>query len=122
MESPTTIGKKAEDTALQYLTQKGLTLITRNYRSRWGELDLIMQEGETLIFVEVRSRIHSNFTGAAASIDFRKQQKLAKTALIYLQQFPTPPNARFDVVALDRQSIQSTQHIEWIKNAFEAMI
>lgn len=118
----TSIGKKAEDTALHYLTGKGLILRARNYRSRWGELDLIMQDGEMLVFVEVRSRTHSNYTSAAASVDFRKQQKLAKTALIYLQQFSTPPNTRFDVVALDRQSAQSTQHVEWIKNAFEVMI
>ena len=122
MELPTSIGKKAEDIALKYLTEKGLSLITRNYRSRWGELDLIMQDGETLVFVEVRSRTHSNYSSAAASIDFRKQQKLAKTALIYLQQFSTPPNARFDVIALDRQSAQSTQDIKWIRNAFEATI
>ncbi len=122
MELPTSIGKKAEDIALKYLTKKGLSLITRNYRSRWGELDLIMQDSETLVFVEVRSRTHSNYSSAAASIDFRKQQKLAKTALIYLQQFSTPPNARFDVIALDRQSAQSTQDIKWIRNAFEATI
>lgn len=122
MELPISIGKKAEDIALKYLTEKGLSLITRNYRSRWGELDLIMQDSETLVFVEVRSRTRSNYSSAAASIDFRKQQKLAKTALIYLQQFSTQPNARFDVIALDRQSAQSTQDIKWIRNAFEATI
>ena len=120
MKSSIDIGKKSEDRALQYLNARGLTLQTRNYRSRWGEIDLIMLDADTLAFIEVRSRTQSNYANAAASVDFRKQQKLIKTALIYLQQFSTPPNTRFDVVTLDKQSAQSTQHIEWIKNAFEA--
>jgi putative endonuclease len=110
-------GALAEQLAAQYLQQQGLKLLQTNYRSRFGEIDLILQEGDTHVFVEVRLRSNAAFGGAAASIDARKQAKLLKTAQFYLSEFKRVPPCRFDVVLM--QSIDPNQ-IEWIKNAFTA--
>ncbi len=110
-------GELAEQLAAQYLQQQGLKLLQTNYRSRFGEIDLILQEGETHVFVEVRLRSNAAYGGATASIDARKQAKLLKTAQFYLSEFKRVPPCRFDVVLM--QSIDPNQ-IEWIKNAFTA--
>lgn len=74
-----------------------------------------MREGETLVFVEVRKRSHSQFGGAAASIDQRKQAKLIATAQLYLATLKAIPVCRFDALL-----INGNEQIEWLKNAFEA--
>ena len=106
-------GAQAEQDAAQYLQKNGLKLIQTNYRSRFGEIDLILRDGETLIFAEVRQRSRSDFGGAAASIDARKQQRLILTAQHYLTTLPRIPPCRFDAVLLD-----GADNIEWVKNAF----
>ena len=110
-------GDAAEQYAADFLFGQGLQLLVRNYRSRFGEIDLIMRDGETLVFVEVRLRRNPRFGGAAASIDARKQQRLILTAQRYLAQLPHIPPCRFDVVLLD--NAQGRQP-EWLQNAFEA--
>jgi putative endonuclease len=92
-----------------------LKLITSNYRCRLGEIDLILQDKETLVFVEVRMRNNPRFGGAVASIDARKQTKLIHTAQHYLATLKHIPPCRFDAVLLS-----SPANIEWLKNAFEA--
>ena len=108
------IGKDAEDRALGFLEQKGLRLIKRNYRSRFGEIDLIMREGRTIVFVEVRYRCNKIFGGASYSVTAAKQGRLLATAEQFLQQHAPQYPARMDVLALEGNDI------EWIKNAFEA--
>jgi putative endonuclease len=107
-------GQAGEDQALAYLTQNGLTLVERNFRCKGGEIDLIMQAGGTLVFVEVRKRADSAYGGAAASVTARKQKRLITAAQVYLQRYRMPPACRFDVVAIDGASI------EWLKNAIES--
>lgn len=97
------------------MQQHGLKLIARNYRCRFGEIDLLLQEDETLVFVEVRMRSNADFGGAAASIDARKQAKLIRTAQHYLATLARIPPCRFDAVLLS-----SSDNIEWVKNAFGA--
>jgi putative endonuclease len=97
------------------LQQHGLKLIARNYRCRFGEIDLLMQDGETLVFVEVRMRSSTDFGGAAASIDARKQAKLIRTAQHYLATLARVPPCRFDAVLSG-----SSDNLEWVKNAFDA--
>ncbi len=113
--SSTFSGKTAESLAAIYLQQQGLTMKGSNYRCRFGEIDLIMRDGRTLVFVEVRLRSSSRFGGAANSITTAKQRKIAITAGHYLQQHGDQA-CRFDVVLMDKTNLQ---HIEWIKNAFE---
>lgn len=108
-------GKNAEELAAVYLQQQGLTLLSSNYRCKFGEIDLIMRDSQSLVFVEVRLRSSAAFGGAASSITLQKQRKIAMTAEHYLQQHGNQA-CRFDAILMDRSQ---PQHIEWIKNAFE---
>lgn len=116
MRLPTTkqrVGQQGEDDALFYLQQQGLQLIERNFRCKGGEIDLLMQDKKTLVFVEVRKRARDNYGGAAASVTMSKQQRLIVAAQFYLQRYTMPPPCRFDVVAID------DGNISWLKNAIE---
>ena len=109
-------GDNAEQKALDYLLAQGLIFIARNVQCKAGELDLIVQDNEALVFVEVRLRANSHFGGALSSVTFAKIAKLKRAAQWYLlQQYgrQTWPACRFDVIAWD--GAQMT----WIKNAFD---
>jgi len=108
-------GSDAERIALSYLQRQNLVLIAQNYRCRFGEIDLIMRDGATLVFVEVRMRGSEVFGGAATSITPAKQAKLLRTARHYLSQLNIEPPCRFDALLL---SGADGQKIEWIKDAF----
>jgi len=107
-------GARAEQVAAECLLRHGLKLLQTNYRCRFGEIDLILKDGETLVFAEVRERGRSDFGGAADSIDAHKQHRLILTAQHFLASLPRLPPCRFDAVLLD-----AADNIEWIKNAFE---
>ena len=109
-------GLAAEHLAAEFLQQQGLRLLEKNYRSRFGEIDLILQESNVIVFVEVRLRSNPDFGGAAASITTAKQARLVRTAQTYLQREQCHAGCRFDVVLL--QGLKSEP--QWIKNAFEA--
>lgn len=106
-------GARAEQLAADYLQSHGLTLVERNYRCRAGEIDLILRDGATLVFAEVRLRKNGAFGGAAASITERKQHKLRLAARHYLQTLAAEPPCRFDAVLLDKLDEKA---VEWIKN------
>jgi putative endonuclease len=112
-----TPGARAEARAAAFLMQQGLVKHTQNYRCKLGEIDLIMQHDDILVFIEVRLRTHQAFANAAESVTIRKQQKIIKTAQYYLQQYQLTDkaNCRFDVVAFSDNSDP-----EWIKDAFSA--
>lgn len=107
-------GVQAEQLAALFLQKQGLKLLDANYRCRFGEIDLVLRDGETLVFAEVRKRSSADFGGAAASIDRRKQQRLILTAQHYIASSPGDRPCRFDAVLLD-----AGDRIEWVKNAFE---
>jgi putative endonuclease len=107
-------GQAAEQAALEYLSRAGLTLVARNWRCRQGEIDLIMRDGDTLVFVEVRQRSSPGFGGAAASIGQAKQQRLLRSAQHYLQTLPSVPPCRFDAICFDGE------RRSWLKNCLEA--
>ncbi len=117
MSQSNTLGQQGEDLALKFLQQKGLTLIQRNYRSRLGEIDLVMKDQEHIVFVEVRFRSSPDFGGALFSVDRRKQSKLIKCAQHYIVNTAGQHSFRFDVIAI---SPSASQHeIQWIPNAFD---
>ena len=107
----TEAGRIAEDRALDYLRQQGLVLIERNIRSRRGEIDLVMRDGATLVFVEVRQRKSMKFGGAAASIGAAKRARMWRSAEVYLLRHPNPPPCRFDAVCIDGDSLVWLRHI-----------
>ncbi|KOR28113.1 hypothetical protein TI05_17560 [Achromatium sp. WMS3] len=107
------MGKAKEHLAHEYLKAQGLRLIARNVRYRCGELDLIMQDGKYLVFVEVRYRRSTKFGTPAESVVWKKQQRLRRAANCYLQQHPTNLDCRFDILA-----ITGANSIEWLQNAF----
>lgn len=107
-------GQAGEDAALEHLARQGLTLVTRNFRCKAGEIDLVMRDRTSLVFVEVRKRASTEYGGAAASITPAKQRRLLRAAQFYLLRYTTPPACRFDVVAIDGERIR------WLKNAIEA--
>lgn len=107
-------GAEAEDHAAAFLQCQNLRLQARNYSCRFGEIDLIMYDGATLVFVEVRMRSSTAFGGAAASITPAKQARLIRTAQSYLAGMKPLPPCRFDAVLLSGNN----DGIEWIRNAF----
>ena len=111
-------GKDAELHALNYLQQQGLRLLAQNWLCKRGELDLVMLDGDTVVFVEVRYRQHAQWGGALASIDGRKRQKLILAAQHFLQQQTRWANhpCRFDVVTMD----STTPRLNWLRNAFDS--
>jgi putative endonuclease len=113
-------GQNAEDSACTYLVKQGLKLITRNYQCRLGEIDLIMQDKESLVFVEVRFRRKQNFGTSSETVNYFKQKKLLRTARFYLQQkrLTDKVPCRFDVIAIADEATHA--NIDWIKNAFSA--
>ncbi|PWB33772.1 YraN family protein [Pseudomonas sp. SDI] len=114
-------GKAAEAQALRYLQGQGLSLLAQNWRCTRGELDLVMLDSDTVVFVEVRYRLHPGFGGALGSIDARKQEKLALAAQTFLQNEPQWANhpCRFDVIALQGNG-HAGQPLDWLKNAFDS--
>jgi len=109
-------GAAAEAAAAGFLAARGLTPVCANYRCRRGEIDLVLRDGATTVFVEVRLRTHPAFGGAAESIDARKQARIIAAARHYLAGKPEAP-CRFDVVLLDRLD---PPRIKWIRDAFSA--
>ena len=94
-------GEQHERQAEALLIAAGLVLVARNWRCRLGEIDLIMKDGATLVFVEVRKRGSERFGGAIASIGAQKQAKLQRAIGLYLSTLPTTPSCRVDAVLFD---------------------
>lgn len=118
-------GQHAEQACCEFLQQQGLGLLEKNYRGHHGEIDLIMQDGNDIVFIEVRYRNSERFGGALESVTTQKQARVLATAEQYLQTENRLKNARIDVVAMSQKRQNTTQahsdagySFEWIKNAF----
>ncbi len=109
------IGMAGENAAKAFLLKQGLRWITSNYHCRFGEIDLIMQDGDYLVFIEVRQRRSMAFGGALASVTWAKQKKLIKSAQHFQWTQKTLSNhpCRIDVLTLQG----TPPNIDWIKNA-----
>lgn len=106
-----------ERQAAKHLLDNGCQIVTTNFNSRMGEIDIICQQQETLVFVEVRFRGQNQYGGAAATVALQKQHKIRRTAMYYLQSHGYNVHhtrIRFDVIAFDTD----INHLNWIKNAF----
>lgn len=116
----TDTGRIAEDKALAYLNIQGLVPIARNYRSPRGEIDLIMLDRDTTVFVEVRSRKNDRFLKVIETIDQRKKNNIILTSQHYIQNAEKSGTQfyRYDIVTLSGP--MDRLNIDWIKNAFDA--
>lgn len=116
-------GDEAEQQALRYLQARGLTLLTRNYRTPGrggGEVDLVMRTTDgTLVFVEVRRRANARHGGAAASVGLVKRRRIILAARHYLLRWPSPPPCRFDVVAIEGARAGAEAQWVWLPAAFD---
>lgn len=108
-------GRDAEALATKFLQRHGLRIVARNWRCRFGEIDVIAREGPVLVFVEVRARTLARYGGAAESIDSHKRSRLIAAATQYLAREGLDTPCRFDAVLL-----QSSDEPQWIRNAFTA--
>lgn len=112
-------GARFEDLALAHLEAAGLRLVARNFHTRFGELDLVLRDGPTLVFAEVRYRRDARFGGSAASVGPGKRMRLTRAAQGFLQAHPRFASlpCRFDVVAFDGAADAPT--CDWQRAAFE---
>jgi putative endonuclease len=103
-------GDEGEEQALQYLIAAGLSLVQRSFLCKGGEIDLIMRDQTSLVFVEVRKRASKQFGGAVASVTPAKQKRMVHAAQVYLQRQKVIPACRFDLIAID------DGEITWLTN------
>ena len=111
--SPASPGARAEALAADFLVRHGLTIVTRNFRTRFGEIDLIARDGRTLVFVEVRLRSSTRFGGAVESITAAKRARLVNAAREYIARTGGEPTCRFDAVLMERIDAGC---IDWRRN------
>ena len=118
--STTTTGRLGEDLAARYLLDQGYIVVERNYRKRFGEVDIIAREKQTLVFIEVKTRQSQQYGSPFEAVDSRKQRQLTKIALDYLLTHRHDGGeARFDVIAVVLDKQQTLVTIDHLKNAFD---
>ena len=115
------LGKSGEDAATDFLNSFGYKIITRNFHSQFGEIDIIAMNKDTLVFIEVKTR-SSNLTSALNSISVSKQKKLSKTASLFLSKNPQSEDSftRFDVIIILKK--HTSEKIKHLKDAFTPIL
>ena len=108
------IGFDGEERAARFLAERGMAIVARNFRTRFGEIDLVARDGETLVFVEVRRRANAAYGDAADSITEAKRRRIESAARGYLATLRREPPCRFDVITLDGDETA------WLRAAFDA--
>jgi putative endonuclease len=112
-------GMESETAAVKYLKKKGYKIIERNFKTKYGEIDIIAKDGETIVFIEVKARKNQNFGSPKESITYTKIKKISKSALFYLKSSKQMnKKARFDVAIIKSFDDSQKPDIELIKNAF----
>jgi putative endonuclease len=115
------LGRQGERLAADFLRGRGHIIVQQNYRKKYGEIDIITRDGDTLVFVEVKTRSSERYGGAAAAVTARKQRQITKAALEYMAGQPSQIAARFDVVCVTIDAVGQLQ-CSLIENAFEAAL
>lgn len=111
------LGNAGEQMAVEYLASKGYRVLITNYRSKIGEIDVIAEKGSVLAFIEVKTRASLRYGRPSEAVDYRKQQRIIRTALLYVQKYSIDKAVRFDVLEIVCQGDKSS--INHIQNAFE---
>lgn len=112
-----TLGKEGEDIAADFLKKKGFRIVEKNYRSIFGEIDLIVQDKGTIVFVEVKTRSDISFAYPFEAVNPKKREKIRKTALCFMKKMKQEVPARFDILSICVRD--GKQEIEHIQDAFE---
>lgn len=113
-------GQKGEDLASQYLTENGYKIIEKNWKCRWGEVDLIAQKGPKLTFVEVKARKGKSYGSPLEAVHKLKQEKIVRTALLFIQKNPHYEEFTFAVIGVDlEKSSKSVEFIEFPLDGFD---
>ena len=117
-----TLGEGYEAQAVRWLRDRGQQILARNFCAKTGEIDIITLDQQCLVFVEVKARSNHHFGGAAVTVDWRKQQRIVRTAQFYLQSHPHYKNmpCRFDVIAFEPPQSPGELNVRWIRAAFNA--
>jgi putative endonuclease len=113
-----TLGSKGEDLAIKFLKKQGYTILKRNYKTPLGEVDIIAREGNTLVFIEVKTRTDLSFGYPFESVNERKKHKLKNLALLYMKQQGKEVSVRFDVLSIFYTD-KGREQIEHLRDAFE---
>ena len=111
-------GPFGEQIAAEYLQAAGYEVVRRNYRTRFGEIDIVAADSRFLVFAEVKTREENALADPVEFVTPAKQKKLVRAALLYLQRFPTELQPRFDVIGIVLKGSRHT--VRHIENAFEA--
>ena len=110
------LGTTGEELAVNFLKKRGYTILERNYRNAFGEIDIVARHRGTLVFVEVKTRMTDDYGKPFEAVDSRKQKKMKTTALMYLKRFRKEVPARFDVVSILLN--EESPGIDLIQDAF----
>ena len=115
-------GQQAENLALNYLLEQGLTRLQENFSCKHGEIDLIMRDNEYIVFIEVRYRKKTRYGHPLETINYAKQKKIIKTVQYFLIKNPEFNHlaCRIDAVALTSQTQSGPDQIDWVQNAIQA--
>ncbi len=116
------LGDKYENRAAALVENNGLRVVERNFAGKTGEIDIVARDGQHLVFIEVRVRSNRHFDSAAGSVNRSKQQRIVRTAQLFLQRRPQWAGVacRFDVIAFEPPQSDSLPQIRWIRGAFTA--
>ncbi|MBI5634082.1 MAG: YraN family protein [Nitrospirae bacterium] len=111
------VGKKGEDLAVALCRERGFTIIEQNFRTPFGEIDIIAKDGNIFVFIEVKARTGDTYGAPFEAVTRRKRDKISKVAMSYLKRFRKEVPARFDVISISMKS--GMPDLEYIQDAFE---
>ncbi|KJR40388.1 endonuclease [Candidatus Magnetoovum chiemensis] len=112
------IGKYGELLARRYIRKIGYKIVSKNFKTQDGEIDLIAKDNNTYVFIEVKTKKNAAFAKPFENVNMKKRQRLIKTALMYLKELAQTPSCRFDIISITLNN--SAANIEHLKDVFEA--
>jgi putative endonuclease len=112
-----TLGKEGEDFAVSFCRKNGYRILEKNYKTVFGEIDIIAKDGDSLVFIEVKTRADDTFGYPFEAVNARKREKIRKVALCFMKKFRQEVPARFDVLSISLEN--GKKRVEHIKDAFE---
>ena len=112
-----TLGKRGEELAISLCRERGLSIVEQNYRTPFGEIDIIAREGDMLVFIEVKTRLGNSYGTPSEAVTTRKRNKIAKVAISYMKRFRKEVPARFDVISVSMRGGKPI--LEYVQDAFE---